>query len=154
LLRTQACISVINIILGVGMLSMPYAMSLSGTSGVAAIALCCLLFCTSGKFISWGLDLLPPGAHHSYPELGEAAFGRPGRKLVAVAAAAELFGGSCMQVIILWRCLEVRKSTRPRCIDGPSLHFYFNSLRFPFFHVSAQYVYMACMSGVLTVHKD
>ena len=40
-----------------------------------------------------------------YPELGEAAFGVAGRRLVTVATI-ELFGGSCMMLIILWRSLQ------------------------------------------------
>lgn len=55
----QGCVSVTNILVGIGLLSMPYAVSLSGTVGIFIIALCCLLFNSSGKFIAWGLDLLP-----------------------------------------------------------------------------------------------
>lgn len=46
-------------------------------------------------------------AVQGYPELGEAAFGVAGRRLVTVAAAIELFGGSCMIFIILWATLQV-----------------------------------------------
>ena len=38
---------------------MPYAVGLSGGSGLLIIAVVCVLFNASGKFISWGLDLLP-----------------------------------------------------------------------------------------------
>jgi hypothetical protein len=82
-------------------------MTLSGSSGFLVIALCCLLFNTSGKFISWGLDLLPPGVAHGYLELGHAAFGNMGRHMVTLAAGLELFGGSCMELLILWRSIEV-----------------------------------------------
>jgi hypothetical protein len=83
-------------------------MSLSGSSGFLVIALCCLLFNTSGKFISWGLDMLPFGMPQGYPELGFAAFGDSGRHMVTLAAGLELFGGACMELLILWRSLQVR----------------------------------------------
>ena len=104
----QGCLSVANILLGAGLLSIPYAMTLSGFSGVLVVALCCLLFNTSGKFISWGLDLLPPGIAHGYLELGYAAFGASGRHMVTLAAGLELFGGACMELLIFWRSIQVR----------------------------------------------
>ena len=88
-------------------MSIPYSMTLSGSTGVLVIALCCLLFNTSGKFIAWGLDILPPGITHGYPELGYAAFGASGRHMVTLAAVLELFGGACMELLIFWRSLEV-----------------------------------------------
>lgn len=51
--------AVTNILVGIGLLSMPYAMSLSGGAGIFLTMLCCLLFNVGGKFIAWGLDLLP-----------------------------------------------------------------------------------------------
>lgn len=103
----QGCLSIANILLGAGLLSIPYAMTLSGASGLIVIALCCLLFNTSGKFIAWGLDLLPPGLQgKGYPDLGFAALGETGRHLVTLAAILELFGGACMELLILWRSLQ------------------------------------------------
>lgn len=87
---------------------MPYAMRSAGAAGVLSVMFCCFLFCTTGKFIHWGLDLMPAGAPHDYPGLGEAAMGSLGRTLVSIAAAAELFGAACMMLIILWRSMEVR----------------------------------------------
>lgn len=105
----QGCLSIANILLGAGLLSIPYAMTLSGASGLIVIALCCLLFNTSGKFIAWGLDMLPPGLQgKGYPDLGFAALGDTGRHLVTLAAILELFGGACMELLILWRSLQVR----------------------------------------------
>ena len=51
-----------------------------------------------------------------YPELGEAAFSTAGRRLVTVAAAVELFGGSCMMFIILWRSLQVHPACMPHLV--------------------------------------
>eukprot|EP00892_Ulva_mutabilis_P008914 jgi/Ulvmu1/6395/UM003_0023.1 len=102
----QGSVSIINILLGVGILSMPYAMRSAGAAGVLSVFVCCFLFCTTGKFIHWGLDLIPANAPRNYPGLGEAAMGALGRSMVSVAAAAELFGAACMMLIIMWRSIE------------------------------------------------
>ena len=91
-----------------GLLSMPYAMNMAGWAGLAAILLCSLLFCTSGKMMTWGLEALPSGVAHSYPELGRLAFGASGRSAVMAVAACELLGGSCLIMIVIWKQLQVR----------------------------------------------
>lgn len=86
---------------------MPYAMRGSGSAGLLSVLLCCFLFCTTGKFIHWGLDMIPDSAPRDYPGLGEASLGLLGRRLVSIAAAAELFGAACMSLLIMWRSTEV-----------------------------------------------
>lgn len=103
----QGSVSIINILLGIGILSMPYAMRGAGVAGLLSVILCCFLFCNTGKFIHWGLDMIPDRSQRDYPGLGEAALGRLGRNLVSIAAAAELFGAGCMSLIIMWRSTEV-----------------------------------------------
>ena len=87
---------------------MPYAMAQSGWVGLANIALCCVLFCTSGKCIAWSMELLPVGRPHSYPQLGKEAMGRAGRALVSGFAVLDLLGGSCVMLIMLWSSVGVR----------------------------------------------
>lgn len=106
-LSLQGSVSIINILLGIGILSMPYAMRGSGSAGLLSVLLCCFLFCTTGKFIHWGLDMIPDSAPRDYPGLGEASLGLLGRRLVSIAAAAELFGAACMSLLIMWRSTEV-----------------------------------------------
>lgn len=103
----QGVVSIINLLLGIGILSMPYAMRGAGAAGLLSVILCCFLFCSTGKFIHWGLDMIPDRTLHDYPGLGEAALGRLGRNLVSIAAASELFGAGCMSLIIMWRSTEV-----------------------------------------------
>lgn len=97
-----------NIILGIGILSMPFAMHMAGWAGIPAVLLCTLLFCWSGKLLAWALATIPEGLPQGYPQLGSEAFGPRGRTLVMVLAAMELFGGSCLFMIVLWQELEVR----------------------------------------------
>jgi Transmembrane amino acid transporter protein len=120
----QTVMSILNIVMGIGILSMPYAMAQSGLIGIASVALCCLLFCTSGKCIAWSMELLPAGAPHSYPQLGHEAMGEVGRRLVSAFAVLDLLGGSCIMLIVLWSSVSVRDHLFPRlahacCVRGP-----------------------------------
>lgn len=57
------------------LLSMPYAMRLSGWCGLAALSVAAALFCISGKLIVSGFDRIPHGKPHSYSQLGEHGAG-------------------------------------------------------------------------------
>ena len=54
-----------------GLLSMPYAMKLSGWLGLLALAALTSLFCLSGKLIVRAFDKMPSHQPHTYPALGE-----------------------------------------------------------------------------------
>ena len=104
----QTVLSILNIVMGIGILSMPYCMSLSGIAGLGTVMLCCFLFCTSGKCIAWSMELLPAGKPKSYPQLGEEAMAAAGRRLVSFFAVLDLTGGSCIMMIVLWQSVTVR----------------------------------------------
>lgn len=53
-----------------GLLSMPYAMRLSGWCGIGGLFLAATLFCISGKLIVRGFDKIPAGVPQSYSQLG------------------------------------------------------------------------------------
>ena len=57
--------------MGIGLLSVPYAMRLSGWLGLVALAATTALFCLSGKLLIHAFDKLPPGTAHTYPALGK-----------------------------------------------------------------------------------
>ncbi len=57
--------------MGLGLLSMPYAMRLSGWLGIPALAALTCLFCLSGKLIVHAFDKMPLHRPHTYPALGE-----------------------------------------------------------------------------------
>ena len=61
----------INIFVGLGLLSMPYAMRLSGWGGLGALAALTSLFWLSGKLIVHAFDKMPLHQPHTYPALGE-----------------------------------------------------------------------------------
>jgi amino acid permease len=104
----HAAMSIFNIVMGIGVLSLPYAMSRSGGAGLLSVMLCCFLFCMSGKCIAWSMEYLPAGRPQSYPQLGREAMGTFGQRLVTVCAVLDLTGGSCIMMIVLWRSLNAR----------------------------------------------
>jgi vesicular inhibitory amino acid transporter len=82
--------------MGVGMLSMPYAMRLGGWAGLGALAGSLALFNVSAHALVAGLGRLPPGAPPTYPALGAAAFGDRGKGIVTLLAVAEFGGGAVL----------------------------------------------------------
>lgn len=70
LFYAQTMFNLVNVYMGIGLLSMPYAMRLSGWSGLAALAIAAAVFCASGKLIVKSFERLPAGPK-SYARLGE-----------------------------------------------------------------------------------
>ncbi|KAK9907650.1 hypothetical protein WJX75_007699 [Coccomyxa subellipsoidea] len=99
----QATFNMVNIFMGIGLLSMPFAMKQGGWIGMAALAGATAVFCLSGKLIVRNFDKMPPNTSHTYPALGELALGPPGRFLVGFLALTEFFGGSCIMLVVIWR---------------------------------------------------
>lgn len=89
----------VQVFMGIGMLSMPYAMRLSGWSGIAALAGALALFNASAHLLVGGLEMLPAGVPRSYPSLGAAAFGPAGRRLVGLLALSEFGGGAIVTFV-------------------------------------------------------
>ena len=58
--------------MGIGLLSCPYAMRLSGWAGLLALAVSTCLFCLSGKLIVAGFKKIPTDMPQTYPALGNA----------------------------------------------------------------------------------
>ena len=107
----QATVNVVQVFMGIGMLSMPYAMRLSGWSGIAALAGALALFNASAHLLVGGLEMLPAGVPRSYPSLGAAAFGPAGRRLVGLLALSEFGGGAIVTFVsVLLLFSERRKN--------------------------------------------
>ena len=97
--------------MGIGMLSMPYAMRLSGWAGLAALAASLALFNASAHLLVAGLERLPAGVPRSYPSLGAAAFGPAGRRLVGLLALSEFGGGAIVTFVSRERQRERDRET-------------------------------------------
>ena len=61
----------VNIFMGIGLLSMPFAMRQGGWVGMLALATATAVFCISGKLIVRNFEKMPSDVAHTYPALGE-----------------------------------------------------------------------------------
>lgn len=64
----------VNLFLGVGLLSMPYAIHKGGWAALVPLCLVTSLFGLSAHLIIAAFDRLPPLVPKTYPELGEGAW--------------------------------------------------------------------------------
>jgi amino acid permease len=63
----RVLLNIVNLYIGMGLLSMPYAIKLGGWWGIAGLVLTTLLFCLSAILIVGAFSFLPAGAPHTYP---------------------------------------------------------------------------------------
>ncbi|KAF8064553.1 AVT1D [Scenedesmus sp. PABB004] len=94
----QAAFNAVNILCGVGLLTTPYAMAISGLASMLLLVGVGAVACYTGRLLAQCMAAVP-GAR-SYPDIGQAAFGRGGRLLVAVLLYLELFC-CCVDFLIL-----------------------------------------------------
>ena len=69
--REHECLMQVNIFMGIGLLSMPFAMRQGGWVGMLALAIATAVFCISGKLIVRNFEKMPSDVAHTYPALGE-----------------------------------------------------------------------------------
>ena len=84
--------------MGIGLLSCPYAMRLSGWAGLLALASATSLFCLSGKLIVAGFKKIPANMPQTYPALGDAAH----KRLCVCFQAMCLDAYACGKVAFGW----------------------------------------------------
>jgi len=98
----DAVFNVLNVYVGLGLLSKPYAIAQGGWLAIPALALLCGVANVTGKLIVRGFTKLPP-QERSYAKLGEAAFGAAGRFLVQIVVTLEFFGALMVVLIFVWK---------------------------------------------------
>ncbi|XP_061996263.1 amino acid transporter AVT1C-like isoform X2 [Rosa rugosa] len=86
----QAVVNGINVLCGVGILSTPYALKEGGWIGLSILFIFAVLSFYTGLLLRYCLDSQP--GLETYPDIGQAAFGKPGR--IAISAC-------CIEYIIL-----------------------------------------------------
>ncbi|CAO2179338.1 unnamed protein product [Urochloa humidicola] len=87
---SRTCLNLTNAVSGIGVLSMPYAVSQGGWLSLALFALVGALCCYTGTLIERCMRA-DPDAIRSYPDIGEFAFGPTCRRTIAFFMYVELY---------------------------------------------------------------
>ncbi|KAI5079957.1 hypothetical protein GOP47_0005436 [Adiantum capillus-veneris] len=129
----QAVFNGVNMLAGVGILSMPYAVAQGGWAGLSCLLIFAAVCCYTGVLLRRCLDLHP---HLSgYPDIGQAAFGRVGRIVVSGLLYGELFA-----VAIEFLILEGDNLTQLISFEG---------LNFGFFRLSSEKSFVIISAAVM-----
>ncbi|KAK8950786.1 Lysine histidine transporter 1 [Platanthera zijinensis] len=88
----------VNVLCGAGILSAPYAVKEGGWIGLSILFIYAVLAFYTGILLRHCLDSEP--GIETFPDIGQAAFGIPGRIIVSIALYLELYA-CCVEFIIL-----------------------------------------------------
>eukprot|EP00484_Ammonia_sp_Unknown_P029244 CAMPEP_0197028886 /NCGR_PEP_ID=MMETSP1384-20130603/8464_1 /TAXON_ID=29189 /ORGANISM="Ammonia sp." /LENGTH=590 /DNA_ID=CAMNT_0042457955 /DNA_START=50 /DNA_END=1822 /DNA_ORIENTATION=+ len=102
----QAGFTIVNLFLGLCLLSYPYALSCGSLSSLIPFLFICFALSYTGKLIVRCFNALADDVEHSYPMVGFYSFQNLGYYFISFGIIAELFGALCTNTIFLWRNLS------------------------------------------------
>ncbi|KAI3988471.1 hypothetical protein MKX01_026285 [Papaver californicum] len=109
----QSVLNGVNVLCGVGLLSTPYAVKQGGWISLSVLFIFAGISCYTGILLKRCLDSSP--GLQTYPDIGQAAFGAPGRLMIAIILYVELYC-CCVEYIILMG--DTLSSTFPNAYIG------------------------------------
>uniref|UniRef100_A0A7S4PPD0 Amino acid transporter transmembrane domain-containing protein n=1 Tax=Guillardia theta TaxID=55529 RepID=A0A7S4PPD0_GUITH len=105
----QTVFNALNLLMGVGLLSLPYAMRLAGWFGMVILLIFSLFTCYTAKLLGRLQEYTPksklregPGAYtiYGFHDMGYVVFGNWGKLFISILFIAETFGYCCVYLII------------------------------------------------------
>ncbi|XP_052175348.1 amino acid transporter AVT1E-like [Diospyros lotus] len=94
----QSLLNAVNVLCGIGLLSTPYAFREGGWWSLAILFVFAIITCYTGLLLKRCLESSP---HlQTFPDIGQAAFGVPGRVCLSIILYVELYS-SCVEYLIM-----------------------------------------------------